>query len=112
MLHPLVDKAEKQFLFVLVVVLVGCTSPISSIRDSRNVATQEKAITFEAYGDSHAWLANPLMVNANVETRGGGHATIYPVVRLNAVARGVSYIRYLGNPSLGNMDSDESSHIN
>jgi serine/threonine-protein kinase len=68
-------------------------------------------ITVDASGGSHAKLAGLAVVDANVEATGGSHATVNSSGRLDAVARGGSHVTYLGSPSLGTMDLDESSFI-
>lgn len=60
-------------------------------------------------GGSHAKLADLAVVDANVEARGGSHATVNPSGRLDAVAKGGSHVRYLGSPTLGTIDTDSSS---
>jgi hypothetical protein len=56
-------------------------------------------------------IKDPTEIQAMIEARGGSHATVNPSGRLDAVARGGSHVKYLGNPSLGTMDSDGSSFI-
>jgi hypothetical protein len=63
----------------------------------------------EVDGGSHAKLADLAVVDANVEARGGSHATVNPSGRLDAVAKGGSHVRYLGSPTLGTIDTDGSS---
>lgn len=75
------------------------------------VSGSAEDITVDASSGSHAKLADLAVVNANVEARGGSHATVNPSGRLDAVARGGSHVKYLGSPSLGTTDSDESSSI-
>jgi hypothetical protein len=49
-------KFKMLVLFVLVVLLVGCTPPISSIRGSGNVVTREEDISgFDRVDASHAF---------------------------------------------------------
>jgi hypothetical protein len=66
-------------------------------------------LTVDVDGGSHAKLADLAVVDASVEARGGSHATVNPSGRLDAVAKGGSHVRYLGNPTLGTIDTDGSS---
>ena len=68
-------------------------------------------LTVDAGGGSHAKLADLQVGNANVEANGGSHATVNPSGTLDAVARGGSHIKYLGNPTMGTIDDDSSSSI-
>jgi len=66
-------------------------------------------LMIDAGGGSHANLADLVVVDANVEARGGSHATVNPSGRLDAVAKGGSHVTYLGSPTLGTIDTDGSS---
>jgi hypothetical protein len=68
-------------------------------------------LTIDAGGGSHAKLTDLAVVDAKVDGRGGSGATVHPSGRLDAVARGGSYVRYLGSPTLGTMDTDGSSSV-
>ena len=68
-------------------------------------------LTVDADAGSHAKLGDLQVADANVEARGGSHATVHPSGRLDAVARGGSHVRNVGSPTLGTMDADGSSSI-
>jgi hypothetical protein len=68
-------------------------------------------LTVDADGGSHAKLADLTVVDADVDASGGSHVTINPSGRLDAVAKGGSHVRYLGNPTLGTTDADVSSSV-
>lgn len=68
-------------------------------------------LTVDADSGSHAKLADLVVVNAKVKASGGSHVTVKPSGKLDAVARGGSYVRYVGSPTLGTIDDDVSSTI-
>ncbi len=65
----------------------------------------------EVSGGSHANLGNLKVINANVNASGGSHATVNPSGTLNADASGGSQVRYIGNPTLGTMDTSGGASI-
>ncbi|UCC53292.1 MAG: DUF2807 domain-containing protein [Anaerolineaceae bacterium] len=68
-------------------------------------------ITVDANGGSHAKLADLAVLDANVEARGGSHVTVNPTGQLDTIARGGSHVKYIGTPTLGIVDDDDSSWI-
>jgi len=49
--------------------------------------------------------------DANVELSGASHATVYVAGRLDVSASGFSSLQYLGNPTLGNIDTSGGSTV-
>ena len=51
------------------------------------------------------------VVDANVEMSGGGRATVNPSGRLDVNASGGSHVYYVGNPTLGDIDTSGGSSV-
>lgn len=68
-------------------------------------------LKLDAGGGSHAKLGDFAVVDASVNASGGSHATVNPSGRLDAVSRGGSHVRYVGDPTLGTMNVDNSSTL-
>jgi hypothetical protein len=66
-------------------------------------------ITVDADGGSHAKLADLAVIDARVDASGGSHVTVNSSGRLDAIAKDGSHVTYLGNPTLGTVDTDGSS---
>ncbi len=49
--------------------------------------------------------------DADVEMSGGGRATVNPSGRLDVDASGGSHVFYVGNPTLGNIDTSGGSSV-
>jgi hypothetical protein len=65
----------------------------------------------DASGGSHARLGDMTVANADVDASGGSHVTVNASGELNAVANGGAQVRYLGNPTLGAIETEGSSSI-
>jgi len=68
-------------------------------------------LTLDVSGGSHAKLGNLDVVDADVKSSGGSHATVSPSGTLNADASGGSHIKYRGSPELGRIDDSGGSSI-
>jgi hypothetical protein len=65
-----------------------------------------------ASGASTANLADFPVGDAEVEASGASKVTVNPSGRLDAEASGASSVFYLGNPTLGNIDTSGASSVN
>jgi hypothetical protein len=68
-------------------------------------------ITVDASGSSEADLEEFPGINSNVDASGASTVTVNLSGRLDVDASGSSNVYYLGNPTLGNLDSSGSSTI-
>lgn len=68
-------------------------------------------LTAEVSGASHLNLEDLPVQDASVEVSGASSATVYPSGRLNAEASGASHVYYLGEPTLGNVNTSGGSSI-
>jgi hypothetical protein len=68
-------------------------------------------LTAEASGGSRLDLSNLHVTNAQVDLSGGSSATVNVAGRLDANLSGGSQLNYLGNPTLGNIDTSGGSGI-
>jgi hypothetical protein len=68
-------------------------------------------VTIDASGASHVDLGDFPVGDASVEASGASNVTVNPSGRLDADASGASHVRYLGNPTLGTIESSGGSSI-
>lgn len=64
-----------------------------------------------ASGASRVDLADFPIEDASVEVSGASHATVHASGRLDAEASGASTVTYLGNPTMGNIETSGASSI-
>ena len=68
-------------------------------------------LTVDASGGSGADLAAFPVVNANVDASGGSQVTVNVSGTLNVDASGGSQVYYLGDPTLGTIDSSGGAQV-
>jgi hypothetical protein len=68
-------------------------------------------LTVEAAGASEVDLADFPVADANVDARGDSTVTVNASGTLNVEARGASRVYYLGSPTLGTVNADDSSSV-
>jgi hypothetical protein len=68
-------------------------------------------VTIDASGASHVDLADFPVADASVEASGASHVTVNPSGRLDVGAGGASHVYYLGSPTLGTVNADDSSSV-
>jgi serine/threonine-protein kinase len=68
-------------------------------------------ISIDASGGSGADLASFTVVNANVDASGGSQVTVNVSGMLNVDASGGSQVYYLGDPTLGTIDSSGGAQV-
>jgi hypothetical protein len=51
------------------------------------------------------------VVNASVEASSGSHVTVKVSGRLDAAASSGSHVRYIGSPTLGNIDESSGGNV-
>ena len=68
-------------------------------------------ISIDASGGSGADLASFSVVNANVDASGGSQVTVNVSGTLNVDASGGSQVYYLGNPTLGVIDTSGGAQV-
>ncbi len=68
-------------------------------------------LTVEAAGASEVGLADFPVADANVLARGGSRLTVNASGTLNVDASGASHVYYLGSPTLGTVNADDSSSV-
>jgi hypothetical protein len=56
-------------------------------------------------------LADFPVLNANIHLSGSSTATVAPTGRLDVDASGASHVYYLGDPTLGKIDTSGSSTV-
>ncbi|HMK08561.1 MAG TPA: head GIN domain-containing protein, partial [Anaerolineales bacterium] len=76
-----------------------------------NLAGSAQSLTVDASGASTADLSEYSVVDANVKASGASSATVNASGTLDAEASGASHIRYIGNPTLGNVETSGASSI-
>lgn len=69
-------------------------------------------LTVDASGGSQVNLDGFSVVDANIEASGGARVTVNPSGTLDADASGGARIIYLGNPTMGDIDSSGGASIN
>ena len=69
-------------------------------------------LTVDASGGSQVNLDDFSVVGANIEASGGARVTVNPSGTLDADASGGARIIYLGNPTMGEIDSSGGASIN
>ncbi len=69
-------------------------------------------LTAEVSGASSLDLTNLQVYNANVVVTGASSAVVYPTGTLNADASGASSVQYIGNPTLGTINTSGASSVN
>jgi hypothetical protein len=69
-------------------------------------------VTIDASGASTADLAGFAVDDANVEASGASKVTLNASGRLDVDASGASHVYYLGNPTLGKIDTSGASSVN
>jgi len=68
-------------------------------------------LVIDASSGSHSDMSDFKVHNANVELSGGSHATINADGRLDADLSGGSHLYYIGDPTLGNIETSGDSKI-
>jgi hypothetical protein len=68
-------------------------------------------LRLDASGGGQIDLGNFPVVDANVELSGGGRATVNPSGRLDVDASGGSHVTYVGNPTLGDIDTSGGASV-
>jgi hypothetical protein len=68
-------------------------------------------LIIDASSGSHSDMSDFKVHNANVELSGGSHATINADGRLDADLSGGSHLYYIGDPTLGNIETSGDSKI-
>ena len=68
-------------------------------------------IAIDASGGSGADLASFTVVNSNVDASGGSQVTVNVSGTLNVDANGGSQVYYLGNPTLGDIDTSGGAQV-
>jgi hypothetical protein len=68
-------------------------------------------LRLDASGASQVDLSDFRVDNADLEVSGASQATVYVTGRLDAEASGASQVRYLGDPSLGRVESSGASSV-
>ena len=68
-------------------------------------------LTVAAEGDSTVDLTKFSVVDANIEARGKSQVTVNVSGRLDADASGSSHVYYLGDPTLGEIDTSSESSV-
>jgi predicted small secreted protein len=68
-------------------------------------------LTAEVSGASRADLEDFPVRDASVEVSGASSATVYPSGRINVEASGASHVYYLGEPTLGTVNTSGGSSI-
>jgi hypothetical protein len=68
-------------------------------------------LTVDASGGSGADLSSFPVVNANVDASGGSQVTVNASGTLNVDASGGSQVYYLGDPTLGNIDTSGGAQV-
>jgi hypothetical protein len=68
-------------------------------------------VTIDASGASRVDLSDFAVGDADVEASGASTVTIDPSGTLDAVASGASHVYYLGNPTLGDVDTSGASSV-
>ncbi len=69
-------------------------------------------LTTQVSGASNLDLTNFKVYNANLVVSGASHAVVYPTGTLNADASGASSVQYIGNPTLGTINTSGLSSVN
>ena len=69
-------------------------------------------LTSTVSGGSNLDLTNFQVDNANVDLSGGSHATVKLDGRLDVQASGASSLEYIGEPTLGTINTSGASSIN
>ena len=70
-----------------------------------------QGVTIDASGASQADLSRFQAASANVEASGASSVTVNPSGRLDVDASGASKVYYLGNPTLGTVNTSGASTI-
>jgi hypothetical protein len=68
-------------------------------------------LKLDASGGGQIDLGDFSVVDANVEMSGGGWATVNVSSRLDVDASGGSHVQYIGNPTLGDIDTSGGSSV-
>jgi hypothetical protein len=76
-----------------------------------SVSGSGEDIAIDASGGSGADLASFTVVNANVDASGGSQVTVNVSGTLNVDASGGSQVSYLGNPTLGVIDTSGGAQV-
>ena len=76
-----------------------------------SVSGSGEDISIDASGGSGADLASFTAVNANVDANGGSQVTVNVSGTLNVDASGGSQVYYLGNPTLGVIDTSGGAQV-
>ena len=76
-----------------------------------SVSGSGEDIAIDASGGSGADLASFSVVNANVDANGGSQVTVNVSGTLNVDASGGSQVYYLGNPTLGVIDTSGGAQV-
>jgi hypothetical protein len=69
-------------------------------------------LTSTVSGASNLDLNNFQVANADLEVSGASHAVVNPTGTLNVNASGASSVQYVGNPTLGNIQTSGASNVN
>jgi hypothetical protein len=69
-------------------------------------------LTSTVSGASNLDLNNFQVANADLEVSGASHAVVNPTGTLNVNASGASSVQYVGNPTLGNIQTSGASSVN
>jgi DNA/RNA endonuclease YhcR with UshA esterase domain len=65
----------------------------------------------DASGSSNVDLSEYQVSDANLDVSGASSVTVNPGGTLNVIASGASEVFYLGEPTLGKVDSSGSSNV-
>lgn len=68
-------------------------------------------VTIDASGASHVDLADFPVADASVEAGGASNVTVNASGRLDVGASGASHVHYVGNPTLGTIDTSGGSSL-